>query len=82
MKSQLGSLRGALANKDVETQRLRQALGAKDRTIGELQEQLARTEEEREGEAERAADLQREKSALQVMCEESNVNITNTSTVG
>ena len=67
LKSQLGSLRAALANKDVETQRLRQALDVKDGTIGELQEQLARAEEEREREAERAAELQREKSALQVI---------------
>ena len=47
-------------------QRLRQALDVKDRTIGELQEQLARGEEEKEREAERAGDLQREKSTLQV----------------
>ena len=66
LRSQLASLRAALANKEAEVQRLRQALDVKDRTIGELQEQLARGEEEKEREAERAGDLQREKSALQV----------------
>ena len=38
----------------------------KDGTIAELQEQLERVGEEREREGERAADLQRENSALQV----------------
>lgn len=66
LRSQLASLRAALASKEAETQRLRQALEVKDRTVGELEEQLARGEEEKEREAERAADLQREKSALQV----------------
>ena len=66
LKSQLASLRSALANKEEEARRLGQTLGLKDATIGDLQQQLKQAEEERDREAERAEDLQREKSELQV----------------
>ena len=66
LKSQLASLRSALANKEEEARQLGETLGIKDGTIRDLQQQLEQAEEERDREAERAGDLQREKSELQV----------------